>query len=104
MEQYQKISSRIIIIVAFVWAILTATGNLSTAKSYFMIGAISAYIGVQNIILLNWGQRTGRLPRKIVYLIEQHGHNSGILRYTMINILLFLLIGLFVMGCAWTLM
>lgn len=104
MEQYQKISSRIIIVLAFVWAALTATGNLSTGQSYFMIGAISAYIGVQNIILLNWGQRTGRLPRKIVYLIEQHGHNSGILRYTLINILLFLLIGLFVMGCAWTLL
>lgn len=104
MEKFQKISSRVIIVLALIWAVLMSTGMLTVGQGYFAIGVLSAYIGVQNIILLNWGQRTGQMPNKITHLVERHGEQKGILTYVVVNILLYLLIGLVVMYCGWTLM
>ena len=77
MEKFQKISSRIIIILALLWMLAVSMGQLSVGQSYMGIGALSAYIGIQNIILLNWGQRTGKMPPKIAYLIQRHGNNKA---------------------------
>lgn len=103
MEKFQKISSRVVIVLALLWAVAVAMGKLNVAYSYMIFGALAAYIGVQNIILLNWGQRIGQMPKKIVYLIERHGHDRGILQYVLVNVLLYLLIGLAVLFCGWTL-
>lgn len=104
MEKFQKYSSRAIMVMALLWAVLTFSGTLSTGQSYFFIGFISTYLGVQNIILLNMGQRCGKMPNKIAYQIEHHGERAGILRYVCINILLYLLIGVVVMVCGWMIM
>lgn len=103
MEKFQKLSSRIVIVLALFWAVMVATGQLSTGYSYFILGTLSAYIGLQNIILLNWGQRTGNMPSKVTYLIQRHGNNKGIVQYVLVNILLFLFIGLAVMYCGYQL-
>lgn len=104
MEKFQKISSRIIIILALLWMLAVSIGQLSVGQSYMGIGALSAYIGIQNIILLNWGQRTGKMPPKIAYLIQRHGNNKGLMQYVIVNILLFLLIGLAVLYSGWQLL
>ena len=44
------------------------------------------------------------MPNKITHLVERHGEQKGILTYVVVNILLYLLIGLVVMYCGWTLM
>lgn len=103
MEKFQKFSSRIVIVLALLWAVLVVTGQLPIGYSYLILGALSAYIGVQNMILLNWGQRTGQMPSKITYLIQRHGNNKGIMQYVVVNVLLFLLIGLAVMYCGYQL-
>ena len=103
MEKFQKISSRIVIVLALFWGVLIAMGKLSVGYSYMGIGILSAYIGIQNMILLNWGQRTGQMPTKITYLIERHGNNRGLIQYVIVNILLFLLLGLAVAYCGWQL-
>ena len=104
MEKFQKYSSRAIMLMALLWAILTFSGTLSVGQSYFMIGLISAYLGIQNIILLNMGQRSGKMPNKIAYQIERHGDRAGIMRYVCINILLYFIIGVVVMVCGWSIM
>jgi len=104
MEQFQKISSKIVIALALLWLVLVSLGKLNLGQSYLMLGALSAYIGVQNIILLNWGQRTGQLPKKIAYLVEQRGMQKGVRQYVLVNILLFLLIGIVVAYCGVTML
>jgi len=101
MEKFQKISSRVVIVLALIWAAVTFTGMIPTGLSYMIIGALAAYIGIQNIILLNWGLKIGKMPNKITYQIEQHGHDKGIKNFAFINILLYLIIGLvvFICGC-----
>ena len=100
MEKFQKFSSRAVIILALVWAVLTFGGMIPANVSYMIIGGLAAYIGVQNIILLNWGLKIGQMPNKITYQIEQHGHNKGIRNFVVINVLLYLIIGIVVMVCA----
>lgn len=104
MEKFQKYSSRAIIALALIWFVLVLSGKLTTGMSYFGIGIISTYLGIQNIILLNLGQRSGKMPNKIAYQIKQHGERGGILRYVIINILLYLIIGIIVMICGWMMM
>ena len=58
MEKFQKISSRVVIVLALLWGVLIAMGKLSTGYSYMGIGVLSTYIGIQNLILLNWGQKS----------------------------------------------
>lgn len=99
MEKFQKISSKIVIALALVWAALTFTGMIPTGTSYMMIGALAAYIGIQNIILLNWGLKIGRMCNKITFQIEHHGHEKGIKNFVAINILLYLIIGIVVFVC-----
>ena len=72
--------------------------------SYLGIGFLSAYIGIQNIILLVYGQRTGDMPEKIAYLINRHGNDKGMVQYVLVNIMLYLFIGLIVMYCGWTML
>lgn len=103
MEKFQKISSRIVIALALLLGIAIALGKISVGYSYMGIGLLSTYIGIQNMILLNWGQRTGQMPAKIAFLIERHGNNKGLMQYTLINILMFLLLGLSVAYCGWQL-
>ncbi len=104
MEKFQKLSSRAILLMAALWAVLTFGGAITVGQSYFFIGLISTWLGVQNIILLNMGQKTGKMPNKIVHHIERHGERSGVLRYIVINILLYLVIGMIVMVCGWSIM
>lgn len=101
MEKFQKYSSTIVIVLALIWAALSFTRMIPIGMSYMIIGALAAYIGVQNIILLNWGLKIGKMPNKITYQIEQHGHNKGIRNFVVINVLLYLIIGIvvFVCGC-----
>lgn len=101
MEKFQQISSKAVIVLALVWAVLTFSGMIPEGISYMIIGGLAAYIGIQNIILLNWGLKIGKMPNKITYQIEQHGHNKGIKNFVVVNILLYLIIGIvvFVCGC-----
>ena len=99
MEKFQKFSSRIVIALAFVWAALTFTHMIPVGVSYMIIGALAAYIGVQNIILLNWGLKIGKMTNKITYQIELHGHDKGIKNFVFVNIILYLSIGLVVFVC-----
>lgn len=101
MEKFQKNSSKIVIALAFVWAALSFTGMIPVGASYMIIGGLAAYIGIQNIILLNWGLKIGKMPNKIAYQIEQHGHSKGIKHYVVINILLYLIIGIVVLVCGY---
>ncbi|MBR4944075.1 MAG: hypothetical protein IKZ26_01515 [Peptococcaceae bacterium] len=104
MEKFQKYSSRVILLMSTAWAVLTFGGMLTSGQSYFLIGLISAYLGVQNIILLNLGQRSGTMPNKLLYHVEHHGERAGIIRYVIINVLLYLIIGVVVMVCGWMMM
>ena len=101
MEKFQRTSSKIVITLALIWAALTFTSSIPVGWSYIIIGFLAAYIGIQNIILLNWGLKIGKMPNKITYIIEQHGHNKGIRNYVVVNILLYLILGIvvFVCGC-----
>ena len=100
MEKFQKFSSRIVIGLALVWAVLTFSNMIPVNVSYMIIGGLATYIGVQNIILLNWGLKIGKMPNKITYQIEQHGHNKGIRNFVVVNVLLYLIIGIVVMVSA----
>ncbi len=104
MEKFQKLSSRAILLMCALWAVLTFGGIITAGLSYFLIGLISAWLGVQNIILLNLGQKTGTMPNKLAHHVKHHGEKSGIMRYVIINVLLYLLIGIVVMVCGWMLM
>ena len=101
MEKFQKISSRIIIALAFVWAALTFSNMIPVGASYMLIGILAAYIGIQNIILLNWGLKIGKMTNKITYQIELHGHHKGIRNFVFVNIILYLSIGLVVAVCGY---
>ena len=94
MEQFQKFSSRLILLMCAVWAVVTFGGMIPTGLSYFFIGLISTWLGIQNIILLNLGQRSGKMPNKIAYQIQRHGERKGLLNYVFINVLLYLCIGI----------
>ena len=105
MKKIQKISSRIIIALAILWAVAVVAGLFpSLGWSYLGIGFLSAYIGIQNIILLVYGQRTGDMPEKIAYLINRHGNDKGMVQYVLVNIMLYLFIGLIVMYRGWTML
>lgn len=104
MEKFQKISSRIVIVLAILWGGVIALAKVPVGYCYMGIGVLSTYVAVQNIILLNWGQRTGQMPTKISYLIERHGNKKGLLQYVILNILLFLALGLTVIFCGWQLL
>ena len=94
MEKYQSISSKFIMIAAVIWAFLAFSGTLTIGQSYMGIGALAFYISIQNIILLNWGKKIGRMPKKIAYQIERSGHNKGIINFVVINILIYMFVGL----------
>jgi hypothetical protein len=104
MKKFQTLSSRAVLLMCAVWAVLTFGGMLTNGQSYFFLGLISAWLGVQNIILLNMGQKTGEMPDKLAYHVKQKGERGGIIRYVIINILLYLLIGIVVMVCGWSMM
>lgn len=97
MQKFQKYSSRLVMISALIWILLVFSKQLTIGQSYFIIGVLFTYIGIQNILLLNIGQRTGNLTNKITHYIQHHGEQKGILMYVCINILLFLCIGIITM-------
>lgn len=101
MEKFQKFSSKVVIFLAFAWAALTFSNMIPVGISYMIIGALAAYIGIQNIILLNWGLKIGKMPNKISYQIELHGHKKGIKNFVIFNVLLYLIIGIVVAVCGW---
>ena len=101
MEKFQTLSSRIILLLCALWAVLTFSGMLPVGHSYFLLGLISTWLGIQNIILLNLGQKTGTMPNKLAHHVKNHGERGGIIRYVIINVLIYLLIGVVVMICSW---
>jgi len=93
MEKYQQISSKIIIGLSALWLILVITKSMSIGLSYMYLGGLGILIGIQNIILLNISQRTGKLPKKILVIAESRGTNSAIKSFVAINILLYMIVG-----------
>ena len=81
MKKFQTLSSRAVLLMCAVWAVLTFGGMLTNGQSYFFLGLISAWLGVQNIILLNMGQKTGEMPDKLAYHVKQKGERGGIIRH-----------------------
>lgn len=90
MERYQKISSRITILLAFMWLFLP----MEVGYKYMCFGALVLYIGIQNMILLIWGQRIGQMPMKIHFLAEKHGNDKAMLIFVLFFVLFFILMGL----------
>ena len=93
MKKYHKISQRIIIILAAIWVVLLFFDNIELGYRYIYFGLLIFYLGVQNIILLNLGQRTGEIPDKVLMYQKRLGERKGLQRYALIAAA-FVLLGL----------
>lgn len=91
--RFQKISQKIILILAAVWVLLLFFPSVELGYRYIYIGLLIFYLGIQNIILLNLGQRTGQPPDKLVMYQERLGVKNGLIRYASFAAL-YIIIGL----------
>ena len=93
MKKYHKISQRIILILAAIWFLLLPFKGIELGYRYIYVGLLIFYVGVQNIILLNLGQRSGEMPDKLLMYQERLGAQKGLIRYAVVAAA-FILIGL----------
>ncbi len=93
MKKFHKISQRIILILAAIWVLLLFFKGIELGYRYIYIGLLILYVGVQNIILLNLGQRAGEMPDKLLMYQERLGERKGLIRYAVVAAG-FILIGL----------
>lgn len=91
--KYHKVSQRIIIILVVIWVLLLFVPTIELGYRYIYLGLLVFYLGVQNIILLNLGQRTGQPPEKLVMYQERLGMQKGLIRYAVFAAI-YLIIGL----------
>lgn len=90
MERFQKYSARVLLILALLWLFLP----MDAGYKYIYLGALILYVGVQNLVFLNIGQRSGKMPPKIAHLIERHGNEKGMMIYALLFVLFFILAGI----------
>ena len=96
MKQFHKISKRIFYILAAIWVLLLLlVPSIELGYRYISFGLLVCYLGVQNIILLNLGQRSGEMPDKLLMYQERLGARKGLLCYASVAAAL-ILIGLLI--------
>lgn len=78
---FQKISQKIVIALALLWVVLLLVPSIPLGYRYIYVGALIFYLGVQNIILLNLGLKSGKMPDKLVMYQERLGEKAGAMRY-----------------------
>ena len=81
MKKFQKISQKVVIALAILWVLLLAIPSIPLGYRYIYVGALIFYLGIQNILLLNIGQRTGVMPDKLLMYQQRLGERSGVVRY-----------------------
>ena len=101
MKQFYKISKRVFYFLMALWALLLLVPSIELAYRYISFGLLVCYLGVQNIILLNLGQRSGEMPDKLMMYQEQLGERKGLIRYAVVAAAL-ILIGLLIVYGGYT--
>lgn len=101
MKQFHKISKRIFYFLAALWFVLLIIPSINLGYRYIFAGILVCYLGVQNIILLNLGQRSGEMPDKLVMYQERLGERKGLIRYAVVAAAL-ILIGLHIIYGGYT--
>ena len=93
MELIEKFFKPLILIAAVIWFFL-AFRLLSVEQLLIYVGVLSICMGIRNLLILNISQRTGQLHRKIQFYVDQYGMRKGLIRYAVVLIGAYLIIGL----------
>lgn len=94
MELIEKFFKPLILIAAVIWFFLAAFRLLSVEQLLIYVGVLSICMGIRNLLILNISQRTGQLHRKIQFYVDQYGMRKGLIRYAVVLIGAYLIIGL----------
>lgn len=94
MEFIEKIFKPLILIAAVLWLGLAAFQVLPTNLLLVYVGVLSLLMGIRNLIILNISQRSGKLHDKIQFYVDRYGERDGIIRYAIMLIGVYLIIGL----------
>ena len=95
MNLIEKCFKPIILVLAVIWIFCAATSMLSAAELLIYAGVLSLLMGLRNLLILNISARTGEYHPKIQTYIDRCGQRTGIIRYAVMLVGCYLVLGLF---------
>lgn len=94
MEKFDLVFRQLIIVGGVLWLGAAAMQLLGQDTLMVILGVLSILLSVKNIVILNVSARSGNLHPKIKQYEEMYGDRKGLLRYAIVNVLAFLIIGI----------
>ena len=93
MEFLEKIFKPLILLATVVWVILAGFQLLSVEQLLVYVGVLSLRMGVRNLLILNISQKSGHMHEKIQFYIDRYGMRKGLIRYAVVLIGVYLVVG-----------
>lgn len=94
MDFIEKVFKPLILLATIVWFVLAAFRLLDVPQLLIYVGVLSIAMGVRNLLILNISQRSGELHPKIQFYVDQYGLKKGLIRYAIVLIGVYLVVGL----------
>lgn len=94
MELLEKLFKPLILLATVVWFVLAAFRLLPVNLLLVYVGILSILMGLRNLLILNISQRSGKWHEKIQFYVDQYGLRKGLIRYAIILIGAYLVIGI----------
>lgn len=94
MDFIEKVFKPLILLATIVWFVLAALKIFDVPQLLIYVGVLSIAMGVRNLLILNISQKTGELHPKIQFYVDQYGLRKGLIRYSIVLIAVYLVVGL----------
>lgn len=94
MNLLEKVFKPLILAAAVVWLVLAGFQLLPVNILLIYVGVLSVLMGLRNLLILNVSYRSGTLHPKIQFYVERYGKRTGLIRYAVVLIGVYLVLGL----------
>lgn len=93
MELIEKLFKPLILVATLVWFVLAAFRILPVNQLLIYVGVLSILMGLRNLVILNISQKSDKLHDKIQFYVDQYGLKKGLVRYAIMLIGVYLVLG-----------
>lgn len=94
MDFIDKVFKPLLLLAVGAWMVLAITQTLTNSQLMVYAGILFVCMGVRNLLILNVSYHTKHFHEKIQAYIDQFGLKKGLIRYSIILVATYLILGI----------
>ena len=94
MDFIDKVFKPLLLLAVGAWMVLAITQTLTNSQLMIYAGILFVCMGLRNLLILNVSYRTKHFHEKIQAYIDQFGLKKGLIRYSIILVVTYLVLGI----------